>query len=362
MISFQRIKEAFSLFFSKQLTLWQKITLVKYLIKTKLLSKKIVRSVEVMHTLKCNCHCRFCSNEKLSEDQKIMKKDKVILTLDKLISSGIPAIIFLGGESLVDPNFLDYVKYCKKRNVIPLLQTNGTLLKEEKIKELAKAGLFAVTITMHDTISENHDNTLNFPGASETIKKAIPILKKYGIKIYLKAIFSKDSLKSGSFYRILELAKKENVHLNVNPFMPVGRGVSKENLLSKEERDEYYKVALMESLVTTHTKNEYDMQCPAGHSYFGILPDGEILPCYFLPVSVGNVFDTSIESAIERSAELGIFKKGVDSCVVAMNEKFFDEIISKLYSGEYKLPVRVYEDKKLQGIFEEFIKNYLKQD
>ena len=354
------IKSGFELFSSPQLTWGQRWTLVSYLFRTRLLGKPIIRSVEIMHTLRCNCRCAFCSNENLSEGDPVMQKEDVFGVIDKLAEHGVTAIIFLGGESMTDPHFVDYVRYTRKKNIVPLLQTNGTLLTKERIKDLSEAGLFSVTITIHDVIPEEHDAVVNRSGSLETILNALPLLRQYNIKVVFKTLYSKDSVSSGAFGRILQLAREEGVLLNVNPMMPVGRGIGEENLLSDDDRHHYLQATLSDSVITTHTKTEYDHQCPAGHLYLGILPDGEILPCYFLPLSVGNIRNTDILTAQRRAADLGIFRKGVDSCIVAMNEAFYREVILELYSGKYALPIRIQETPSIKNLITGFTERHLK--
>lgn len=351
-----RFSSFFNIFLSPQITFGQRLHLLSYLFKTIVLRKDIIRSVELIHTLKCNCNCSFCSNEKLSEKIQVMNKKEALKVIDKLHEAGIVAIVFLGGESLVDPNFIDYVKYTRSKRLIPLLQSNGTLLTKSKIKELAKAGLFSVTITLHDTIAKKHDQILNRPNSFKVIEQAIPLLKKHHIKVVLKTIYWRLSIKSGSFKRIVKFAKEHKVLLNINPFMPVGKGVSAKNLLTASEK-KYYNKILQDPTITAHTKTRYDSQCPAGHSYLGILPDGEIIPCYFLPVSVGNIKDISIDEARRKSKEMGLFKKGRKECIMAMNRKFFFEVIQPLYSGKHELPVRYDKDPVMLKKFRKFGKN-----
>lgn len=352
---FNQAKTAYELLSSSQLSAGQKLNILTYLFKTKVLKQDIIRSVEIIHTLNCNCRCDFCSNDKLSEQISLMKKEDVFRTIDKLAAHGVVSIIFLGGESLTDPNLIDYIKHTKAKNIVPRLQTNGTMLTEEKISELSNAGLYDVTITMHDTIPENHNNTFHLEGAFDIAAKALPILKRLGIKIYLKAIYSRETVASGALDRILSMAKEKGLKLNVNPFMPVGKGVKDENLLSPEEKESYTTLMLSEDTITTHTKNKYDNQCPAGHLYLGILPDGEVLPCYFLPISVGNIKDIDIKTAQQKAAEMKIFKKGNNSCIVAMDKKFYDIVIKEIYSGKYVLPIQIDKHPEIK----ELLKRYL---
>ncbi|NMB48162.1 radical SAM protein [Candidatus Kuenenbacteria bacterium] len=347
-------QQGLELITSPRLTLKQKYRVLRWFFYSQILGRDIIRSVEVIHTLLCNARCRFCSNEKLSESQPQMSSEQVKMILDKLAAYGVPAVIFLGGESLTDKNFFSYLHYARQQGIITLLQTNGIALNQSIIKRLADAGLFKITITLHDTLSEKHNNIVNRPGALETILAALPLLKKEGIKIDLKTIYSRDSVSTGAFGRILALAQKNGISLNVNPFMPVGRGLKETSMFSDKEKESYLHITSTDRIITTHTKNEYGDHGPAGREYLGITPDGEILPCYFLPVSVGNIKDTDIATAQKRALALGIFQKGATSCIVAMNNDFYKNIIQELYSGRFILPVRVYENSELQQKFSRF--------
>lgn len=332
------------LLLSPQLTTAQRLTTLQYLFRTIILRTPIIRSLEIIHTLNCNCSCAFCSNDKLAEQTPRMSKNDVFRAIDKIAEHGSVAIIFLGGESLTDPDFLAYVHYTRQCHLIPLLQTNGTLLTEARILSLKAAGLYSVTITLHDTIAEKHDSIVQCNGAFTTIVTALPLLKKHHIKTFLKTVYSRSSIRNGSFMRIRSFAREHGLLLNINPIMPVGKASSEKSMLSEEEKTTYFRSTLADPSITTHTKTEYDSQCPGGHLYLSILPNGEILPCYFLPVSVGNIRNISISEAQQRAAALNIFNSGVDSCIVAMNVPFYQQVIAKLYSGTFTLPVNVYEN------------------
>lgn len=351
---FKRLLAGLSLVFSTRLTLGQKSRLGSYFFKTVFLKQNIIRSVEIIHTLKCNCHCSFCSVDKLSEKVQVMPKENVRRIIDQLQTAGIVAAIFLGGESLTDPNLIDYIAYARSRKMIPVLQTNGTLLTEEMIRRLHGAGLFTIAITLQDTIPEVHDRVVGKKDSLPIILKALPLLKKYKIKTTLKTLYSKETLASGAFERIRKFARRQGLPLNVNPFMPVGRGVGRENMLTGPDKKRYLLTTLADPGITTHTKTEYDSQCPAGNLYLGIFPNGEILPCYFLPISVGNIADTSIDEARRRAVRMGIFPKGTDSCIVALDTLFYDLVIRELYSGKFSLPVR-YDDKRVAALLSKYL-------
>ena len=49
--------------------------------------------------------------------------------------------------------------------MVSMIATNGSLLTEEKVKELAECGLNNITISVHSLDKEEHDAALKLKGA-----------------------------------------------------------------------------------------------------------------------------------------------------------------------------------------------------
>ena len=67
--------------------------------------------------------------------------------IDEAATFGADANLFLGGESLLHPGFVEMVAYCAEQGVPSRLYTNGTLLDRKRSEELIRAGLVHITFS-----------------------------------------------------------------------------------------------------------------------------------------------------------------------------------------------------------------------
>ena len=309
--------------------------------RNKILRKPSISSVEIINTLECNGHCNFCSNHRLSPGIKFMNKKTCFRILDEVIKSKIPKAIFLGGEGLLDPNIFSYFRYCKENNIITVYVSNGTTLNYEMIDRLAFEGVSEVTISIHDSIPELHDYKIGIQGAFKMAINAIKIMKSLDFIVTGKVIFSRSSYRSGAFMRVFDLCKRLKIGIAANPFMPVGYGAHESNILTDGELKTYYKIC-RKSGIGDHIYNGWNTGCPAGRTYLGFLPGGEILPCYFMPISIGNINEIGIEEALSICSKNPMFFERRMICPVAGDRTLFDKVLYPLYNDpRITLPVDI---------------------
>jgi MoaA/NifB/PqqE/SkfB family radical SAM enzyme len=316
-------------------------------ISNRVFRRPAISSIEIINTLNCNAHCRFCSNFKLSPAEKTMKRETALATIREAARAKIPMAIFLGGEGLLDENIFEYFDLCRRSNIIAQYCSNGTTLTEEMIGRLETHGVRRVCITLHDGIAEKHDEIVGVPGALDMIVTAFREMKRRGFLVSGKTIYSNESASSGAFRRALDLCRAEGVNVSANPSLPVGRSAREQARLGADGIAEYYPICREEG-IGDHVYNGWNPGCPAGKTYFGILPGGEILPCYFLPLSVGNINTTTFAQARNICSRIPIFAKKFMVCPVVESKALFDEIIFPLYENDsLKLPIDITEDAAL---------------
>ena len=87
----------------------------------------------------CNVKCDACYN---SAECKIKTFDEVVEDYRKIVSvRKISSIALIGGEPLLNPALIEIIKFLKQEGLSVELFTNGLLLDENKVNELAKAGV-----------------------------------------------------------------------------------------------------------------------------------------------------------------------------------------------------------------------------
>ncbi|MCD6444503.1 radical SAM protein [Candidatus Bathyarchaeota archaeon] len=275
----------------------------------------------------CNLRCKHCyqrADKPLPSELSLKEKIMVVEQLDK---AGVAAIALSGGEPTIHPDFYRIVYEISSRGIYAAVATNGWVFAD--IKNLVKAknaGLRYVEVSLDSANPKKHDWFRGVSGSWEKAVKALKNAVKLGISNTLAVTLTKTNM--DEVEDILDLAESIGVQRVVFfNFVPVGRG--KENVwldLSPLEREdvmrtlfkemrkrsglqilstapEYGRVSMQLSggkdVAPTHfyvgndpivrSVAEFVGGCGAGRIYAGIQPDGEVIPCVFMPIPVGNL-------------------------------------------------------------------------
>lgn len=286
-------------------------------------------------TYACNLKCKHCyaSAGKSLEDELTTGEAKQVI--DKLDHASVPIIAFSGGEPLVRKDIFKLTKYAHDKGIYVAVATSATLITKEKAREMKEAGIRFTQISLDGATAETHDN---FRGINGVYEKTIQ-----GIKNCVNEGFFVNIATTATKYNYEEIPKIIDLceELGVNWFMlynfvPTGRGeFIVKNDLTPSEREkllndlwqklkdggkvnvlstapQFARVALEaevgknEKTVPTHFANpslseklvnlaEFIGGCGCGRFYCVIRPNGNIEPCVFFPLTVGNIKEDDFE-------------------------------------------------------------------
>lgn len=92
--------------------------------------------------------------------------------------------------------------------------------------------------------------------------------------------------------------------------------------------------------VFTHLTPSYNMDlgCIAVKRMVSITKYGDVMPCPYMHVSLGNFFKEPLRDIIERGLNIKYFGQYYDSCYMAEDRNFIDKYIVKKVYGKL-LPV-----------------------
>ncbi|MDI9645478.1 MAG: radical SAM protein [Archaeoglobales archaeon] len=280
-------------------------------------------------TYACNLKCKHCyaTAGKPLDDE--LSTEEVLDVVDKLEKLGVVVIAFSGGEPLLRKDIFEITKYAADKGIYVALATNGTLINEENARKMKDSGVNYVQISL-DGIGETHDSFRGIKGAFDRTVEGIKNAVKCGFFVNVSMTVTKYNY--ADVEKVIELCEKLGVNwfMHYN-FIPSGRGRNIiEAELSPQEREkllkflcsqnmnskvsllstapQFARVALQNqaSFVPTHFYNvntrrginqlaEFIGGCGAGRFYFAIKANGDIQPCVFFPLVVGNVRHDDLE-------------------------------------------------------------------
>lgn len=286
-------------------------------------------------TYACNLKCKHCyaSAGKSLDDELTTEEAKQVI--DKLDRVCVPIIAFSGGEPLVRKDIFELTNYAGNKGIYVAVATNATLITKEKAKMMKESGIRFVQISLDGANSETHDSFRGINGVYDKTIQGIKNCVDEGFFVNIAATATKYNYKE--IPKIIDLC--ENLDVNwfmLYNFIPTGRGeFIVENDLTPFEREEllnelwiklknggtvnvlstapqFARVALEseigknEKIVPTHFANpslsqklvnlaEFIGGCGCGRFYCAIRPNGNIEPCVFFPLTIGNIKDDDFE-------------------------------------------------------------------
>jgi MoaA/NifB/PqqE/SkfB family radical SAM enzyme len=208
--------------------------------------------------------------------------------------------------------------------------TNGWFLEEYAFK-LKKAGLDSINVSLDSHIPEKHDQIKNLKGSFKRAVAGIKSAKKAGMTVGISCTINKESLNDGTLVRIIEMGKKLGVHeVIVWDLLPTGGCAGDKGLMKEEEwREEIIKIANFYNkkqdypgiFTYVYNRTYQSVGCSGGTNYFYINPYGDVCPCDFNPLVLGNVFEKPlylIWDEITRNPEF--FKTSWTGCKIKDKE------------------------------------------
>jgi radical SAM protein with 4Fe4S-binding SPASM domain len=289
-------------------------------------------------TKACNLRCLHCHVDARDALNRELGLSEAMRAIDEMVELGTEALIFSGGEPLLRKEFvLSLARYCVDVGIIPAMLTNGVLINHKLAWELKDAGIMAVGIPIDSVNPESHDRLRNVPGTFAKAVKAVKACMDVGLEVVITTMALKDTFDEMP-RRIDFLAELGVDQVAVYDLVPVGRGKDvMDQAMSQPQR-----VSLIRYLQRMQEDNEMvftmsgglplypdivsemheangtkprdlllkqfwihaPVGCHAGVLYFSLRPNGDVYPCTFLPVKVGNIREQSLTSIWRNSKVL----------------------------------------------------------
>ena len=142
---------------------------------------------------RCNLTCKHCYS--ISADKDFageLSTDEVFSVMDDLKAFRVPVLILSGGEPLLRPDIFDIAKRAKAKGFYVGLSSNGTLINESNIEQIAEVDFNYVGVSL-DGIGATHDKFRRLDGAFDASMHGIRLAKKLGIKVGIRFTMTQDN-------------------------------------------------------------------------------------------------------------------------------------------------------------------------
>lgn len=302
-------------------------------------------------TAGCNLECVHC--RRLEVSHELMKNDLTTAEgktlIDQVASVGRPVLVFSGGEPLMRPDIFELAGYAKSQGLLIALATNGTMIDQPLASRIAACGFDRVSTSLDGADAMTHDRFRGLDGSFDRTMQALSFLRAAGVATQINCTIAKHN--KDQVEAVLRLAEHVGaVAAHYFLLVPVGCGeqIADDQMLNTEEVEErlslisrleqsttlqikptcaphYYRIIRQHAKAGERAMPSNSQSRPAGHpgghpgaGHSGtghpgsghpgggslhsitkgclagtavcfVSHEGEVFPCGYLPVSVGNV-------------------------------------------------------------------------
>jgi len=307
-------------------------------------------------TQRCNLFCTHCymssfPGANTSLDLTTAECFKVMDDMAKVNPSLF--LILTGGEPLVRRDIFDIAAYGSDKGFTCVLGTNGVLLGREEAKKMRTSGLMGASISLDSVDADRHDQFRKLAGSWKNAIRGTRFLQEEGldfslhmsvmdwnvVEIPAMITLARDlGAKVLNFFFLIQTGRGTDI-TDIRPdqyeealtYLARAQGVGSQeadtslftrfddpwtspagqsgNLILRAKCAPHFRRIIYQLDPNSPLlKNYAQGSCPAGKYYCRITPEGDITPCPYMPVSVGNIRQKSFDEIWNTAPELNAMR------------------------------------------------------
>ena len=271
----------------------------------------------------CNLRCRHCYVAGEAGRCDEMSTEEQLDLIDQLADAGCLWLLVTGGEPLMRSDFEAFYTHVKRRGILPMVFTNGTLVTNEIADMLAEMPPYLVEVSVYGASRETYETVTGVAGSYERCMAGIGRLVDRGIRLELKTMAM--TLNMHELAEMKSMAKFYGIPFRYDTLLnrtlgggdaPLRYRLSPRQTVELDESDPERRSEcrrLVEDFRGGSSEGDRIYQCGAGSSTFHIDPAGRLSVCM---MSRQESYDL----------RLGTFREGW--------ERFIPEVLSMEWSRD----------------------------
>jgi MoaA/NifB/PqqE/SkfB family radical SAM enzyme len=299
--------------------------------------------IQLQYDYACNFRCRHCSISSLRKNDcpRYLSIDTVRMISYAAHNLGLAHFCLSGGEPLLFLELEQIIKAIGPDRFHIQVDTNGWLMTKEKAEWLKSLGVDKIQISIDSLNADAHDDFRRKPGSWNRAMNAMIYAKNAGLCVQIATVASRERVRSGEMESFLDFMQYRDVAVSYIFPKLAGEWAGNESLLLTDEDIQYLKELEKSYNVYNHLTPAYgmDLGCIAVKRMVSITKYGDVLPCIWMYMSLGNIFEEPLENILKRGMQY--FGKREEKCLISCDRGFIVHYIAKTQGKP--LPVKIEE-------------------
>jgi len=293
-------------------------------------------AIALSPTMRCNLSCVGCYALDYPRDEELSLEtiDEMLTAAEKM---GVFLSVITGGEPLLREGILEVFQ--RRRKLLFLMFTNGTLLDDKAAIMIARAGNIIPMISIEG--SQEQTDIRRGDGTYNKIINAMKCLEKAGALFGFSAMVTRENFQTLSGDQFVQEMLDRGCALGFyTEYIPVGSTARWELVLEDEEQKRFRKRIQEQRkhnpIILVHLPDdEYgpDNRCLAViGGYVHVNSQGFVEPCPFTHFASDNIHDKGLEAALKSlflaqiRASDAVCRRGRLGCALFENREMVQKI------------------------------------
>jgi AdoMet-dependent heme synthase len=259
-------------------------------------------------TRQCNLNCLHCYREAAAAcDPRELSTQEGLDLISEIAKAGFRILVLSGGEPLLRQDIYELAQHAHMLGLRVVVGSNGTLIDEQVARRLKEAGVVRVGISLDSRDPDFHNHLRASPDAWQRAIAGMEACKKAGLAFQIHTTVTEHN--RAQVLGVIDLAVELGAAAHHVFFLvPAGRGADLEaDSLNAQEYEQLLRALMrkqqevnielkptcapqfMRIAAQMKIPLRFERGCLAGNAYCVINHIGEVNPCPYLPLKVGDV-------------------------------------------------------------------------
>ena len=291
--------------------------------------------IDFCYDYKCNMNCTHCCNLSFAKKERQLSLADVRDFFEQADALGLAQCCISGGEPLFFDDLDDVVKAVNPEKFHIAMSTNGLLLNRDMAHHLKAIGVDKVKISVDSIDADEYAKTRRQGKTLSTAIDALFHAKEAGLQAGVLTVCTHENAQTEQTRKLAAFCHEHGFHMDIMIARAVGAWEGKEEILITPDDNKFFRQLSLEypeaHRDTFPTYGETVGTCGCVDKILHLTKYGDILPCVFIHIAIGNIFEESLADIIKRGKSIRHFVNPGPLCLSGEHRGFIRKYMSKFY-------------------------------
>lgn len=290
--------------------------------------------IDIAYNYACNLKCQHCTAARFAKKERKLTPSDLKKLSDEADALGLCQFCLSGGEPLIFKDLDEVIKAMQPDKFHLAMSTNGHFMTPEMARHLKTLGMDKVKISLDDYDEKRHNENRNSEGAYQKAINAMLNAKAAGLSVVIQTVVTHQNCRTDRLIQMAKFAQENDFTVDVLVARATGAWEGKHEVLIDEADAEFLRKAHEQYPVLhrdTFPSYGINKGCGCVDSTLHVTQYGDVTPCVYIPIAIGNIFEESLADIIKRGQSIKCFQKYSSLCLSGEDREFINKYMSKSY-------------------------------